>query len=115
RRFTPDPPPPAPPKPSRVSASRVLPTRLKPFAAWVLGHRFVSAGSLAAGALATVLVFQMLNPPRVLTQADIDAAVDYTLKHRPQPPSTSSVAAEIIRPSVVRVVGYLPEDVIAKM
>jgi len=68
---------------------------------------------MAAGALAMVLTLQMLNPPRVLTQSDIDAAVDYALKHRPTPPSTSSVAAEIIRPSVVKVVGYMTEEAVA--
>jgi S1-C subfamily serine protease len=63
-----------------------------------------------AGVLAAIVVVQTLDRPRTLTQADIDAAVDYTLKHRPTPPSTSSIAAEKIRPSVVRVTGYLADE-----
>jgi S1-C subfamily serine protease len=63
-------------------------------------------------ALAAFVLVQVLHPPRTLTQADIDAAVDYALKHRPTPPSNSSIAAEVIRPSVVRVVGYLAEDAV---
>jgi S1-C subfamily serine protease len=78
--------------------------------AWITRHRWtVSTGALAT-VLAVVVAVQAFDRPRTLTQADIDAAVDYTLKHRPTPPSTSSIAAEKIRPSVVRVTGYLPED-----
>jgi S1-C subfamily serine protease len=80
--------------------------------AWVARHRWAASTSAVAIALAAFLVVQTLDRPRTLTQADIDAAVDYALKHRPTPPSTSSIAAEKIRPSVVRVVGYLPEDAV---
>src|SRR6185437_9347724 len=73
-------------------------------------HRWAASASAVATVLAAVVAFQTLDRPRTLTQADVDAAVEYTLKHRPTPPSTSSVAAEIIRPSVVRVVGYLAEE-----
>jgi S1-C subfamily serine protease len=81
--------------------------------AWIAQHRWMASTAALGAALAAVLLVQV-HPPRTLTQADIDAAVDYTLRHRPTPPSTSSVAAEIIRPSVVRVVGYLTEDQIAE-
>ena len=62
----------------------------------------------AAAALALFLAYQALQPKaKVYSQADIDAAVAYTMKHNPEPPA-SSIAAEIIRPSVVRVTGYDP-------
>jgi S1-C subfamily serine protease len=92
------------PKPSRFKAS------LKAPLSWIARHRWAASGAALATALAGVVLVQALDRPRTLTQADISAAVDYALKHRPTPPSTSSVAAEIIRPSVVRVVGYLAED-----
>jgi S1-C subfamily serine protease len=60
------------------------------------------------GAVAIVFAFQAFEPKaKVLTQADVDAAVAYTMKRKPQP-SVASVAAEAIRPSVVRVTGYDP-------
>ncbi|MGZ3274174.1 MAG: S1C family serine protease [Caulobacteraceae bacterium] len=93
-------PAPAPPKPSRHKAAL----------AWIGRHRWAASSAALGIALAAVLGVQVLHPPRTLTQADVDAAVDYALKHRPTPPSDTSIAAEIIRPSVVRVVGYLPED-----
>lgn len=93
---------PASPAPGRVRFEAPL--------RWIGKHRWAASTVGLGAVLAAVLAVQMLHPPRTLTQADIDAAVDYTLKHRPAPPSTASVAAEIIRPSVVRVVGYLPED-----
>ena len=97
-------PAPAPPKPSRFKAA------LKTPLAWVTRHRWAASSAALGTALAAVLLVQALDRPRTLTQTDINAAVDYALKHRPAPPSTSSIAAEIIRPSVVRVVGYLAED-----
>jgi S1-C subfamily serine protease len=67
---------------------------------------------LIAGATTTALILflgvQALQPKaRVYTQADIDKAVAYSLKHRPDP-SRAAVAAAIIAPSVVRVTGYDP-------
>ena len=63
------------------------------------------AGAVGA-AVAVVLGWQALQPrARVFTQADIDAAVAYTMKHNPEP-SHAAVAAEAVRPSVVRVTGY---------
>jgi serine protease DegQ len=66
--------------------------------------------ALGSAALALGLFFgiQALQPKsKVLTQADIDKAVAYTLEKHPQP-SVASVAAELVRPSVVRVTGYDP-------
>jgi S1-C subfamily serine protease len=104
-RPVPGSPAPAAPKPSRFKALLAR----KPVA-WIVRHRWANAMGALAGVLAAIVVVQTLDRPRTLTQADIDAAVDYTLKHRPTPPSTSSIAAEKIRPSVVRVTGYLSED-----
>jgi S1-C subfamily serine protease len=100
------PAPPAQPARSRFKASLKAPLR------WIARRRWAVSSAALGTALAAVLLVPVLHPPKTLTQADINAAVEYTLKHRPTPPSTSSVAAEIIRPSVVRVVGYLPEDAI---
>ncbi len=86
------------------------PSRFKAPLTWIARRRWAASTAALGTALAAVVLVQALHPPRTLTQADIDAAVDYTLKHRPAPPSTASIAAEIIRPSVVRVVGYLAED-----
>ena len=62
----------------------------------------------SALALAVLVTYQALQPrARVFTQADIDAAVTYTLKKKPLP-SNASIAADVIRPSVVRVTGYDP-------
>ena len=62
----------------------------------------------AALALALFAGYEALQPKaRVFTQADIDAAVAYNLKKKPAP-SNASIAAEVIRPSVVRVTGYDP-------
>jgi S1-C subfamily serine protease len=107
-RSDPEPEPAAaPPKPSRLKALLAAPPL-----AWITRHRWMASTAALGTALVAVVLVQALHPPRTLTQADIDAAVDYTLKHRPTPPSDASVAAEVIRPSVVRVVGYLPEDAI---
>jgi len=49
-----------------------------------------------------------LRPPPRLTQAQIDAAVRYSLEQHPLP-SPATRAAEAVRPSVVRVTGYQRE------
>ena len=77
---------------------------------WIARHRWAASTAAMGAVLAAFVLVQVLHPPRTYTQADIDAAVDYAIKHRPTPPSNSSIAAEVIRPSVVRVVGYLAED-----
>jgi S1-C subfamily serine protease len=48
--------------------------------------------------------------PRVLTQSDIDAAVQYTLGNTPRAPIDSARAAAIVRPSVVEVQGFLSPE-----
>ena len=48
--------------------------------------------------------------PRVLTQGDIDAAVQYTLSNTPRAPIDSARAAAIMRPSVVEVEGFLSPE-----
>ena len=64
---------------------------------------------IAIGVLTFLLLFtlaQALRPgARALTQEDIDAAVLNTLEKTPLP-SPAARAAEVIRPSVVRVTGY---------
>jgi S1-C subfamily serine protease len=64
---------------------------------------------IAIGVLTLLLLFtlaQALRPgTRALTQEDIDAAVLNTLEKTPLP-SPAARAAEVIRPSVVRVTGY---------
>jgi S1-C subfamily serine protease len=68
-------------------------------------HRvLVLLGANALLTVAVILLFTLARPlPPRLTQRDIDAAVDRTLKKSPAPPSWASVAYAAIRPSVVRV------------
>jgi S1-C subfamily serine protease len=103
-RLSRTPPPELPPEPSPI---RIALRRLR--GAYARHERPILA--LAAGlfALSLFLGFEALRPkPKVYTQADIDAAVAYTLKHRPDP-SRASVAAAAVMPSVVRVTGYNPD------
>ncbi len=69
---------------------------------------------LAIGALLAALVLGLYHgrvaPPRELTQKDIDAAVLHTLETKPLP-SPAAKAAEIIRPSVVRVQGLTLDEI----
>lgn len=59
-------------------------------------------------ALAAVGLYSLAHPPpRVLTQNDINGAVQYTLAHTPEPPADTARAAAIIAPSVVEVEGFL--------
>jgi S1-C subfamily serine protease len=61
--------------------------------------------------LIVILLFTVLRPvPPRLTQHDIDAAVDRTLKKTPPPPSHASTAYATIRPSVVRVEALVPKE-----
>lgn len=62
-----------------------------------------------AGLLAWILGTGLLQPQRPLTQKDIDAAVLKTLSTQTLP-SEYAKAYEAIRPSVVRVVGYVRRD-----
>jgi S1-C subfamily serine protease len=73
---------------------------------WQPGRRsFAVLLALALGMGATGIVMWPHQPNRQLTQKDIDAAVLRTLQTATLP-SPAAKAAEIIRPSVVRVVGY---------
>jgi S1-C subfamily serine protease len=68
--------------------------------------RHARALSIVASSLLTVAIvaaYDYATSPRKLTQDDIDAAVLHTLEKQPAPPSKAAVAADIIRPSVVRV------------
>ena len=61
--------------------------------------------------LAAILVFNALRPiPPRLTQKDIDGAVAHSLENTPPPPSWASVAADVIRPSVVTVEAVGAQD-----
>ncbi len=82
--------PPAPRKPLRQR----LP---KPQMSWLFAIGLLVA--LGLGVRAAIA-----PPPRALTQADVDAAVLHTLE-KTTLPSPSAKAAEVIRPSVVRVRG----------
>jgi S1-C subfamily serine protease len=66
-----------------------------------------------AGALFAVALILMRDalqtPPANLTQEDIDAAVLHTLQTK-ELPSRNAAAAEAIRPSVVRIKGYAPDE-----
>ena len=79
---------------------------------WQLATAFLASPRglwIAIGVLTFLLLFtlaQALRPgARALTQEDIDAAVLSTLEKTPLP-SPAARAAEVIRPSVVRVTGY---------
>jgi S1-C subfamily serine protease len=62
-------------------------------------------------ALAAVGGWSLMHPrPRALSQGDIDAAVQYTLAHRPRAPPDSARAAATIGPSVVKVEGFLSPE-----
>jgi S1-C subfamily serine protease len=96
----PEPPPEEPPLGKRLAA------RWRGF-----GSRYekpLLVGVSAGLAVALVFGVQALQTkPRVYTQDDINAAVAYTMKKHPEP-SHATVAADVVRPSVVRVTGYDP-------
>ncbi|VTU33797.1 S1C family serine protease [Variovorax sp. RA8] len=76
---------------------------------WQPGRRsFALLLALAVGSAATSLALWPRQNIRQYTQKDIDAAVLRTLQTATLP-SPAAKAADIIRPSVVRVVGYGPE------
>lgn len=75
-----------------------------------LGARHARMPQLVAGAAIVALLagegYLWLKPaPRVLNQAEIEAAVMRTLQTR-TPPSRAAKAAEMVRPAVVRVRGF---------
>lgn len=76
---------------------------------WQPGRRsFALLLALAVGSAATSVALWPRQNIRQYTQKDIDAAVLRTLQTATLP-SPAAKAADIIRPSVVRVVGYGPE------
>jgi serine protease DegQ len=76
---------------------------------WQPGRRsFALLLAVCFGASGTAIALWPQQNIRQYTQKDIDAAVLRTLQTAPLP-SPAAKAAEIIRPSVVRVVGYGPE------
>jgi S1-C subfamily serine protease len=79
-----------------------------------LFHRFRVPLLVAANLLViliALLIYGAVRPlPPRLTQRDIDAAVDRSMKNAPPKPSNASVAYDIIRPSVVRVEALVPKN-----
>ena len=89
------------------------PLRQRITALWRPFHtRFEKPINILGGVALTLAIlfgFQALQPkPKVFTQRDIDAAVAFSLKNRPDP-SRAAVAAAAVAPSVVRVTGYNPD------
>ncbi|RYY93187.1 MAG: hypothetical protein EOO24_27330, partial [Comamonadaceae bacterium] len=75
-------------------------------AKWQPGRRsFALLVLVFSGALGGALFYAQRHAQPALTQKDIDAAVLRTLETNSLP-SAAARAADIIRPSVVRVVGY---------
>ena len=75
---------------------------------------FAGGGALVGLCVAAVALLMLQPPGQRLTQKDIDKAVLHTLNTKPLP-QLSTKAADIVRPSVVRVVGLSsPSDAEAK-
>jgi serine protease DegQ len=74
-------------------------------------ERSLPAVAAALVVLALLGGSQLLHPaPRMLSQWDIDNAVNYTLSHTAPAPADTAIAAATIGPSVVRVEGYLSPE-----
>ncbi|MBK8361886.1 MAG: trypsin-like peptidase domain-containing protein [Comamonadaceae bacterium] len=111
-RSAPRPGPTSPSSASDAEARAVPMPDTTARARWQRAAAFLSSPRglwIAIGVLTFLLLFtlaQALRPgARALTQEDIDAAVLSTLEKTPLP-SPAARAAEVIRPSVVRVTGY---------
>ncbi len=107
--------PPAPPAPvAATQAPAALPAATKPSRLRGFFARHDRILLVVIGALLAALVLGLYSgrvaPPRELTQKDIDAAVLHTLQTKPLP-SWAAKAAEIIRPSVVRVQGLTLDEI----
>lgn len=97
----------SPVQPSPDAAGTPAPAA--PVSAWQPGRRsFAALLVLCAGLIAAVTFYWPHTGSQNLTQKDIDAAVMRTLQNESLP-SPAAKAADIIRPSVVRVVAYGPE------
>jgi S1-C subfamily serine protease len=70
---------------------------------------WAGGGALVGLAVATGMLLVLKPPAQHLTQKDIDKAVMHTLATKPLP-SPATKAADIVRPSVVRVVGLGPGE-----
>jgi serine protease DegQ len=89
--------------------------------AWI--KRFILQNERPVLLLASVLLafaglagWSLMHPPaRALKQDDIDAAVQYTLAHKPRPPADSARAAAIVRATVVEVQGFLSPEHAAEL
>ncbi|OUL98870.1 S1C family serine protease [Variovorax sp. JS1663] len=92
-----------------ADAAAAAPAATAPKARWQPGRRSLALLlAVVVGASATAIATWPRQNIRQYTQKDIDAAVLRTLQTATLP-SPYAKAAEIIRPSVVRVVGYGPE------
>ncbi|MGJ7496630.1 S1C family serine protease [Variovorax sp. RT4R15] len=102
--------PPADDLPAADAAGDIAPPALAaPPRRWQPGRRSFALLLLAsAGLIGGTFFYGSRHGGLSLTQKDIDAAVLRTLQTNTLP-SAAAKAAEIIRPSIVRVVGYGPE------
>jgi S1-C subfamily serine protease len=93
-----------------VPVSLVLPSQGSRVRAYLQRHGpWVFAVSGVCVALLLLLAHRAMSPaPRAITQEDIDAAVLHTLENRTRP-SRAARAAELVRPSVVLVNGYVDD------
>lgn len=86
--------------------------------AWAIIKRYFARHERALLITASVLISLGLiatyelsrTKPRVLTQTDINAAVQYTLSNTPRAPADSARAAAIISPSAVEVESFLSPE-----
>jgi len=89
-----------------------------PSIAWAITKRYFARHERALLVTASVLISLGLiagyelarSKPRVLTQTDINAAVQYTLSNTPRAPVDSARAAAIISPSAVEVESFLSPE-----
>lgn len=96
--------------PGAAPADEPQPPRTRRLPAW-MRNPWLPWALLLGLCIASMAAMWTLSEriPRALTQDDIDTAVRQTLEHKPLP-SQSAKAYEAIRPSVVRVVGYMDDD-----
>jgi S1-C subfamily serine protease len=79
--------------------------RIRAFAARRAGLLRFLGGAACAAVIGAAYLWWWQPPPQSLTQEDIDAAVLHTLTTKPLP-SRAAKAAEMVRPSLVRVRGF---------